>query len=85
MSIQLKLRGKGVDRTAAYSIITKGKRASTERQCPYRRNTVRWSIWVTAFRNKSVSHSRIYQALQDAKAQVDWVPGEFNFEEPNDD
>jgi len=85
MSLQLKLQGKGVDKQAAYAIITRGKRAATERECPYRRNTVRWSIWITAHRYKSVSHDQIYQALKDAEAQVDWKPGEFNFEEPDND
>ena len=81
----VRLRGRGVDRTTAYNIISRGKKGTSEHKCPYRTYTVKWSIWITAFRYKKAKHGQIYQALLDAKVncnikagKMNWVEGEDN-------
>lgn len=62
-----KLKGPGVKRKEAYSIMYKARKAAPGALCPYTRNTHKWSIWTTARRYmKSHTHDQIYAALEAA-------------------
>lgn len=67
----VKLKGYGVDKTTAYRIIGKAKKAHSRKECPYRKYEHKWSIWITAFDHKEVSHANIWQALKNAKVKCD--------------
>lgn len=65
-SRKVKLKGYGVSKETAKQIIHIAKQAVTQRQCPYRRGYIQWSIWVTAYRNKKMGGEDIYRALVNA-------------------
>ena len=68
---KVKLKGYGVSEKTARQIITLAKQATSQRQCPYRRSYVQWSIWVTAYRNKKLDNDAIYTALINAGVTCD--------------
>lgn len=63
MTKKVVLKGRGVSERTARKIITLAKEATTQRQCPYRKGYVPWSIWTTAFKYKDQDTSTIYKAL----------------------
>jgi hypothetical protein len=68
---QVKLKGYGVSEATARQIMHLAKQATSQRQCPYRRSYVNWSIWVTTYRNKKLSNDDIYAALLKAGVPCD--------------
>jgi len=67
---KVKLKGEGISKVYAYKIIWRARRAMTREECPYRRNTVKWSVWITAFNNRSFSSDEVYNALVTAGAPI---------------
>ena len=59
-----KLRGPGVKRREAHCIVAQAHRALWKRECPYTKNTHKWSIWMTAYRNPGVTNEKLFEALQ---------------------
>lgn len=68
---KVKLKGYGVSEATARQIIRLAKQANSQRECPYRRSYVQWSIWVTAYRNKKLDNDAIYAALLKAGVPCD--------------
>jgi len=50
-----------------YRIMYKARKANKRYDCPYTVNTVKWSIWMTAFKyRKKEEHATVFAALQQA-------------------
>lgn len=58
-----KLRGPGVQARETFSIMAQAHRAKGTADCPYSRNTHKWSIWMTAYRNQEASNLDVFHAL----------------------
>ena len=66
-----KLRGPGVKARETLSIIAKAHRALWVGDCPYSRNTHKWSIWMTAYRNPDAQNIEVFHALLKAGVKCD--------------
>lgn len=66
-----KLRGPGVKKREALVIMAAAHRALDSSECPYSRNTHKWSIWMTAYRNKDFVNEVVLDALKKSGVKCD--------------
>ena len=65
-----KLKGPGVKGRDALAIVAAAHRALASIECPYTRNTHKWSIWQTAYRNPKVTNEQLMTALKDSGVKI---------------